>query len=216
MTTRDHRERRGTVLVDREFQLRFISRLAGILCFYLLLFLVVSVVAPVAFTLMGEPPEWAMMETAFRIEVLLRIILAPLICTFLCLFAHGILETFRVAGPNYRFKAVFKDLQQLRVPRGVRIRQNDYLADTAEQLDKGLISLHDHVQQMKVMSRDAVQAVRSGQGSIEAVERLDSMLSAMTLLTCAPACQPIDEQEAVEPMEPTSDSETREPQAAEV
>src|SRR5262245_22610392 len=98
--------KRATVLIDREFQLRFIVRLAGVLFFYLLVFLLISVVAPVGFTFLGDAPDWALTETAFRVEVLLRLILAPLVCTFLCLFAHGVIETFRIAGPNYRFKAV--------------------------------------------------------------------------------------------------------------
>ena len=36
--------------------------------------------------------------------MLLKIVLVPLICTFLCLFYHGFVETFRIAGPNYRFR----------------------------------------------------------------------------------------------------------------
>src|SRR5262245_17544851 len=102
MQDKQRSDRRGTVLIDRAFQLRFIGRLAGILFFYLLIFLVISVVAPVAFTFLGDTPDWALTETAFRVEVVLRIILAPLLCTFLCLFAHGVLETFKIAGPQYR------------------------------------------------------------------------------------------------------------------
>ena len=48
------------------------------------------------------------------------LILAPLVCTFLCLFTHGVLETFRVAGPSYRFRVVFRDLIRGRIPDAIR------------------------------------------------------------------------------------------------
>src|SRR6185295_7047708 len=139
---------------------RFIGRLGIVLFFYLLVFLVISVVAPVAFTFLGDAPDWAMTETAFRVEVLLRLILAPLVCTFLCLFAHGVLETFRVAGPNYRYKAVLRDLANLRIPRGVRTRKGDYLHDTTAAFDQALTSMHDYVRDLKSASVDAATQVK--------------------------------------------------------
>jgi hypothetical protein len=218
MQNEKRHERRRTILIDREFQLRFIGRLGGVLFFYLLLFLVISIVAPVAFTFLGDPPEWAVMETAFRVEVLLRLILAPLICTFLCLFFHGVLETFRVAGPNYRFKAVFRGLQQLQLPRGVQIRKADFLQDTAREFDEALVALHDHVLGLQKESRAASEKTRaalSGQdepaarAAIAAVESVERELAGFTMCTRAPACRPISEvQEPVEPMPESKTAET--------
>ena len=71
MGNSQHLEQRKTILIDRDFQLSFIGRLGGFLLFYLLLFLIIAIVAPVVFTFLGDPPEWALMETAFRVEVLM-------------------------------------------------------------------------------------------------------------------------------------------------
>lgn len=195
-----HSERRGKVLIDRDLQLRFIGRLGGVLLFYLLLFLVISIVAPVAFTFLGDPPEWAVMETAFRVEVLLRLILAPLVCTFLCLFAHGVLETFKIAGPNYRFKAVFRSMQRLQLPRGVQTRKGDLLQDTAREFDEALVALHDQVrmlQEQAVVARQMVNAALADQDdassreALAAVANVEQELSKFSLCTRAPACQPL-------------------------
>jgi len=211
MQNEKRHERRRTILIDREFQLRFIGRLGGVLFFYLLLFIVISIVAPVAFTFLGDPPEWAVMETAFRVEVLLRLILAPLLCTFLCLFAHGVIETFRIAGPNYRFKAVLRDLAKLRVPRGVTTRRGDYLRDTAVEFDKALIVLHDGVRDLKRLSteasartREALQDAPQGEAAAAALAALDEIgrrLARYELVSAAPQCRPLEGDGApVEPM----------------
>ena len=195
-------QKRSKVLIDREFQLRFISRLGVVLFFYLLVFLLISVVAPVAFTLMSDAPDWALTETAFRVEVLLRLILAPLLCTFLCLFAHGVIETFRIAGPNFRFKAVLRDLAKLRLPRGVTTRRGDYLRDTAVEFDKALIVLHDGVRDLKRLSteasartREALQDAPQGEATTAALAALDEIakrLARFELVSAAPQCRPLE------------------------
>jgi hypothetical protein len=212
--------RRAAVLIDREFQLRFIGRLGGVLFFYLMIFLLISVVAPVAFTFLGDPPEWALTETAFRVEVLLRLILAPLVCTFLCLFAHGVLETFKVAGPNYRYKAVLRDLANFRIARGVRTRKGDYLSATTAAFDQALTTLHDGVRDLQRSSRDAAAKVKdalvdapSGDASraaLAAMTQLEEGLARFTLLTQAPECKPVSLDET--PVEPRET--TREPDVA--
>jgi len=204
-------ERRGKLLIDRDIQLRFIGRLGGLLAFYVLLFLVISIVAPVLFTLIGNSADGALSEAAFRVEVLLRIILAPLLCTFVCLFAHGMLETFRIAGPQYRFRAVFRELERLHVPRGVRIRKGDYLQDSAAAFDRALVALHDQVAALKRESGAAVSALEEALavGSIDgtcalasSVRSLDDQLRRFTLLTQAPGCQTVAEPEPGRAQEP--------------
>ncbi len=206
--------KRTTVLIDREFQLRFIVRLGGVLFFYLLVFLLISVVAPVGFTFLGDAPDWALTETAFRVEVLLRLILAPLTCTFLCLFAHGVIETFRIAGPNYRYKAVLKDLANLRLPRGVATRKGDYLRDTTAEFDRALTSLHDAVRDLKRLGVEAAAHVKdalqdappsdAASHAKSALFELEQRLAGFELLTAAPQCRPIDAGAPVEPSAETA------------
>jgi len=219
------KSRRRTVLIDREFQLGFIGRLGGVLFFYLLVFLLISVVAPVAFTFLGDPPDWALTETAFRVEVLLRLILAPLICTFLCLFAHGVLETFKIAGPNYRYKAVMRDVANLRIPRGVRTRKSDYLNDTTQEIDNALQSLHDYVRELQRSSREASARVQdalvdapggdASRMALAAVAQIEKQLARFELVTQAPECRPVGPDDV--PVEPVvADEVAREDMPANV
>jgi len=206
------RPKRSRVLIDREFQVRFIVRLGVVLFFYLLVFLLISIVAPVAFTFLGDAPDWALTETSFRVEVLLRLILAPLVCTFLCLFAHGILETFRIAGPNFRFKTVLRDVANLRLPRGVATRKGDYLRDTTAEFDRALTVLHDTVRDLKKLGaaatasvKDALTEAPAGAASrraLDAVGEIVQRLDRFELVSAAPQCRPIASDDA--PVEPSA------------
>lgn len=202
---------RRKILVDRSFQLRFILRVGGLLFFYFLLFLMISLVGPVGISLVGNPADEVMMETAFRVEVLLRLVLPPLACTFLCILAHGIFETFRIAGPSFRFRQVFRDLQQLRVPRGVRIRKDDYMQDTCEAFHQALVTVHDTLASLQADSRTLSRSLESGRqeltpGAEQAARRMEATLAQFQLLTAAPECRPVPAPYAVgEEGEPASE-----------
>ena len=63
MTSTRPSEQRSTVLIDRPFQLRFIRRLAAFFVFYLVLFLVISGVAPLLLRVAGWELSWGLSET---------------------------------------------------------------------------------------------------------------------------------------------------------
>ena len=44
-------------LIDRQFQLRFMNRIGGLLAFYIVAFMVVAVSSPMLFSLLGESTE---------------------------------------------------------------------------------------------------------------------------------------------------------------
>jgi hypothetical protein len=199
MSQSSAKNRRRNILIDREFQLRYIGRFSSLLLFYFLLFLMLSVVAPVGFSLLTSQAESAMMETAFRIDVLLRLVLAPLVCTFLCLFAHGVIETFRVAGPSYRIRQVSKAMGELRLHRGVKIRKDDYLQDTCDALDRGLKQVTQVLEEAKEQCQVVAQEVEELSTRrdvpaqlVLAVERMQASLGRITLLPSSPG----DEQAA--------------------
>ncbi len=211
---------RKRYLIDAGFQLRFVTRLIGTLCFYLFVFFLISIGAPIAFTFLGDPSDWAVTEAAFRVEVVLRLILAPLLCTFLCLFFHGILETFRIAGPNHRFKQVFRELRNFRLPRGMEIRKGDYLQDTARDLDESLVALHDQVARLQQQARAAVVAARAACSAEEneasgaaaaAIEAVEQGLARFELRGRAPECLPVGADGA--PAEPIAEAASAGPSA---
>jgi hypothetical protein len=186
--------RRHRFLVDGEMQLRLISRLVIILAANLALFVALAIMMPAAVGYFGGSPQWGVFEAMRRGDVLATTLLLPLGCSFLCFFGQGFRETLKIAGPNYRFRSVFRDLAALRISRGVRIRKNDYLQSTANELHAGLERLHDEVATLRRLARygaaaDPDEAKRSLD---ELVKRLD----AFTLLSCAPECRVVDERTA--------------------
>ena len=146
---------RRQLLVDRPFQLRVISWLALILLVDLALFVGLAIAGPIAFGfLIGEPsPE--SLPTRLQVDTVLLALVLPLLCTFLCLFAQGLRVTFRIAGPCYRFRQVFRDLAELQIPRGVRIRETDFLQETAKELDQCLRALHEEVLELRTQAQEA-------------------------------------------------------------
>jgi len=180
-------ERRSRFLVDGEMQLRLVSRLIVVLAANLALFVALAIVMPAAVGYFGGAPRWGVFETLRRFDVLATAVLLPLACSFLCFFGQGVRETQKIAGPSYRFRAVFRDLAALRIPRGVKIRKGDYLQSTASELNGSLERLHDEVAALRRIARDGAAAgpedARRTLGDL--VQRLD----AFTLLSCAPECR---------------------------
>lgn len=134
-------ERRSRFLIDPPLQRRLVGRTALLLGFYFLLFLAIAVLAPTALTFLGDPPEGAVLEAALRVEIVLRLVAMPLLCTVVCLFAHGVVDSFRIAGPSRRLVQTFEEVARLRIPRGFALRKGDYLQETAHALDSALGSL---------------------------------------------------------------------------
>ncbi len=212
--------KRTQVLVDRKFQIQFVTRLAVVLASSLALFFVLSVMAPAAFGLFGGNPNWGVMKAVFRAEVLLYAVALPLICTFLCLFGQGIRETFRIAGPNQRFRIVFQDMANLQIPRGVRIRKDDYLQETAQDMSTALATIHREVASLQFLSEQAVELLdaeqESGQETSaqlrDLIQQIHRSADRFELVTEAPVCEPMTAREAAAvESEVHSESSTEQP-----
>jgi hypothetical protein len=187
----DGDNRRHRFLVDGEMQLRLIARLVILLIVNLALFVSLVILMPAAVGYFGGSPQWGFIEALRRGSTLATTLLLPLGCSFLCFFGQGFRETLKIAGPNYRFRSVFRDLAALRIPRGVRIRKNDYLQSTANELHAGLERLHDEVATLRRLARygAAAEPDEAKRSLDELVKRLD----AFTLLSCAPECRVVGE-----------------------
>ena len=132
--------RRTNRVIDPSFQRGVMKRVGGMALFYFLFCLFVSVAMPIAIAIVTSERESALAQVAFRLEVMFKVLLAPLAVTFIALWVHGMQETFRIAGPNYRFKVVLAQLRDRCIPRGVKIREDDSLQDTARAFDQGKLS----------------------------------------------------------------------------
>lgn len=193
--------RRKRILVDRDLQLNFSLRLGGAMLLLLIPYALVILGAPALTALIGGE-EGAAGDVRGQIVDLVRVAALPVLCTFAFLFAFGVKETFRIAGPAYRFGVVFRDLKNKRLPRGVRIRNNDYLQDTARDLDEALSGLHDQVGLLQHKAQQAVQdleivaesteASASLQQALRSVQELQTSLQGFELVGQAPECLPIE------------------------
>jgi hypothetical protein len=149
-------ERRRRIVVDRDLQVRLVARMALAFFGSLFLFLVLNLGAPVVLGALAGYPDWGLDVLGFRIRFLFAFVAMPLLSSVLVLFAVGVRATFGVAGPLYRFREVFRDLSRLRFPRGVRIRRDDVLQQTARMFDASLVALHDHEQALRERSAAAL------------------------------------------------------------
>ena len=199
------RATRRKVLLDREFQLRFIRRLGGLMLLYFFMFLCIAAIAPLTLGLLGVSPEWAEMMSSQHLGMLVRVFLAPALFTIICVFAHGVIETFRIAGPSFRFRTVFESLQARGIPRGVRIREGDYMHNTAQAFDKALTVLHDDLAELSRAGQQAAGALEDvprgawdkALGEVRAsVCEINAILERYTLLSAAPHCQPLEPAQA--------------------
>jgi hypothetical protein len=190
-------DRRRRILLDRDLQVRLVARIAIAFVASLLLFLAFSLGMPVLLGAFMGLPDWGVSAFGFRVRFVLAFVALPLLSAILVLFAVGVRATFRVAGPLYRFGQVFRDLAGLRVPRGVRIRRDDLLQETAFALDRALVELHDHLDRLQERARAAVeeletqvdtypQLAASLRGLRAELHALDQELTKMKLLPRAP------------------------------
>jgi len=70
----------------------------------------------------------------------------PTFVVALAVFAvHGLFFSHRIAGPLYRFKQIFRSVAAGEVPRGVHLRDKDYLRPEAQELGKMLTGLRSRL-----------------------------------------------------------------------
>ncbi len=182
-------DRRRSILVDRRFQFAIVSRLAVILAANAVLFFALAIGMPAAIGYLSGFPSWGILELFSRVELLAFAVLLPMACTFFCLMGQGLRETLRIAGPEFRFRQVFRQLKQLRLPRGVQIRKEDHLQTTSNELHQCLVALHDEVAQLQLMAREAA-ASESAQ-ALARWRKVGERLERFTLQSCAPECRPL-------------------------
>lgn len=203
MSTEQGFERRQELIVDRTFQMRFGFRLGATLLFFLAAWLLISLVAPMIASSWFGQPDWVAQDAVNMTWKSVWATFIPLVCTFFFLFAVTLKQTFRIAGPSYRFRMVCQDLKQLRIPRGVRIREGDYLQETAAEFNDALHTVHVRIAELKESGRivsEALERAGANGSTIDhptemtavrmEVARMKSLLDECTLVDVAPYDEP--------------------------
>lgn len=194
-------QKRTKILIDREFQIQFSLRLATILLASMVFFFVLSVMAPAAFGFFGGSVDWGVLRAVMQWDVLMYAVLLPLAGTFLALLGQGIRETFRIAGPNGRFQQVLRDVKELTIPAGVRIRKDDYLQETARLMNESFQALQGQISRLQQLGRHA-QEVFDADATLQSPEQqqvlgaalrdLNATLAGFHLVSESPGNEPLD------------------------
>lgn len=149
-----------------------------------------------------DAPKWAREQTAAQMESFVATILVPLAITFVFLFIHGLRESFRIAGPAYRFRMVFQDLRALRIPSAVHLRNGDYLQDTAAEFGATLKTLQAELLRLRRLGRSASEELARAQDAggdaaamqraAQAVTSIEAAVARFTLMGPAPQNVPLE------------------------
>ena len=169
-------DRRAAVLIDQRLQTSLMVRSAVAIAVSCGLFVGLAFLTP-ALLSSSESAGWLRTETQYRLEAFGQFVFLPLASSMLILFTFGVLETFKIAGPNYRMKSVLDSINARYIPRGIQFRKRDYLQDTRQKLDQFLISLHDDFQILRQQSRVAMESMGEMQnGNPDAATTCDAAI----------------------------------------
>ena len=176
--------KRRRILVDR-FQYRLVAISAGHFLLVLIVF-IASMLVPLMITL--DDPSASYIEKQRVADVLLFFheqMWLPLLAVFLLLTVHSLSVSHRIAGPLYRFRAVYKTLSEGDLAIRANIRKNDYLHADARALNEMIQALQTRVGglegQVRQLKEEAAQVTASANAGSnadvrKAAERVESRL----------------------------------------
>ncbi len=179
--------KRRRLLVDR-FQYRLVAISAGHFGLVLIVFLA-ALLLPLMLKL--DDPTANYIEKQRVADVLLFFheqLWLPLIAVFLLLTVHSLSVSHRIAGPLYRFRAVFKSLAEGDLAMRANIRKHDYLHADARALNEMIAALETKIRGLEDLAQQlgkesAQLKGAAGSGSIaevrKAAERVDSKVESL-------------------------------------
>jgi len=134
MTTTNGRGRRRTKLIKPRFQLKLVGVFVGLSA---LGFLLQSLHVGLRLSeLAAEVPEGGPYLMAVMPELPLEILAVSFGMLLPLIIAVGIMVTFRVAGPLYRFEQYLRDVRDGREIRPCRLRDGDDLQELCELINQ--------------------------------------------------------------------------------
>ena len=179
--------KRRRLIVDR-FQYRLVAISAGHFGLVLLVFLA-AMMLPLMLKL--DDPSATYIEKQRVAEVLLFFheqLWLPLVAVFLLLTVHSLSVSHRIAGPLYRFRAVYKSLAGGDLAIRANIRKKDYLHTDAKALNEMIEALETRIgglgDQARHLKEETAQLrAAAGSGSVaevqKAAERVESRVEGL-------------------------------------
>jgi methyl-accepting chemotaxis protein len=200
--------KRRQILVDSELQFGMSLHLIGWLYFYVIAFALLANAPAIFDFLSGSESDIGYAAAVERMRWFAQSTMLPLAMTFVCVAAHCMVFTHRVAGPAFRIRTVLSELAARRLPqRPVTLRDNDYFKDICTELNKVIDAQREDAARQRRMNaeissgiRDLAAAIDEGRlgkdellalakAATESAERVDRHLAAVEP-QAAPAAAP--------------------------
>ena len=174
------RHKRRQILVDRQLQFGLSMHLIGWLYFYVVAFAMI-VNLPAIWAVVTEPETESAFDTAVQhMQWFTQYTIVPLALTFVCVAAHAIVATHRIAGPIVRVKAVLREMSERRFPAApVKLRDKDYFKDVAIEVDNLSAALRENAARERRMNQETAAGARDLLAAIEQGELTKNELLAL-------------------------------------
>jgi methyl-accepting chemotaxis protein len=170
------RWRRRKWLIDSEIQVKLGVKFVFVLAGYLALFYVVVLLDPLII-LMGAGGEAANWFAAHdQVQHFLSFTLTPMLFAMACMVLHAIIMFHRLAGPVYRFRRGFENLQQRDLTRPIQLRKGDLLTGLAEHHNAALERIRTDIEDLRVEINSARAADCTGAELDDRLRRMETIL----------------------------------------
>jgi len=186
MAKRAYKRRR--ILIDRR-QLQ----LLGVTVLYFVttaLVFAVTMFGPLVVQLSGEQtPSTEQAAVANEFLALHARFWPALLVTFVLLSVHSVFTSHRIVGPLYRFRAVFKEIQEGNLMPWIGLRRRDLLIREATALNDMVVSLRERIARLAGQQQRARRELSGVERSLETnsireakvhLVELDEALSALS------------------------------------
>jgi len=155
------RDKRRQIVVNRKLQFGVAATIMMWLFTYLLMFSLVTVLAPVLFKMAtgGELPTVPDVYDEFY-GIFARLAI-PLVLTFTVVGMHATVFLHRIAGPAYRFKMWLRGVREGDLATTVNLRKTDMLKDVAHEMNETLAVLREDIAKAQQGDLTALEKYRT-------------------------------------------------------
>ena len=175
---------RREILIDSHLQLGLAMNMIGWLYFYVVAFAIV-VNSPSIWAVMTAPEtDTAYYDAVQRMQWFTQFTVIPLALTFVCVAAHSLVLTHRIAGPIYRIRTVLRGMAERKYPKNpVTLRDKDYFKDVALELTAVIETLREDAARERRMNQETLQGAQELLAAIDGASKGKGELLALAHLT---------------------------------
>jgi len=170
--------RRRQYIVDSRLQLGLIGSFFLLLAIFLFVLTLTIFGPPIRQLLAGAESSGELVKSSQQLLALDARYWPAIALALVLVTIMAVKVTHRLAGPLYRFKAIFHELGREQVPPAFKLREGDYLMREAELLNAALSRLRSReaaMQELRVELKE-LEADRQEAGDTETASRIHSLL----------------------------------------